>query len=169
MPLLYYPARMLSARGADVLRVDYDYRHTGPEARGGAFAADVAATWEAGLAARPYERVTLIGKSLGTLALGQLLATVPNPPPMRSLWLTPLFRDARLRAQAMAIRQPAFFAAGTADPHYDAEALAAVQEATGGEALVIEGANHSLEIEGDVGGSIRILERVMRAIEAFIR
>jgi pimeloyl-ACP methyl ester carboxylesterase len=120
------------------------------------------------MAERPYERVTLIGKSLGTLAMGHLLATVPDPPPMRSIWLTPLFRDGRLRAQAMAVRHPAFFAAGTADAHYDAQAMAAVQEATGGEALVVEGANHSLELEGDVIGSIHVLERVMRALEAFI-
>lgn len=168
MPLLYYPARMLTGQGADVLRVDYDYRRMDPGVREGAFAADVTAAWQAGLAERPYERVTLIGKSLGTLALGHLLATVPDPPPLRSIWLTPLFGDERLRRQALQVRHPAFFAAGTADAHHDAQALAAVQEATGGEALVIEGANHSLELEGDAIGSIHILERVMRAIQAFL-
>ena len=38
---------------------------------------------------------------------------------------------------------------GTADSHYDPAKLAEVQQATAGEVMVIENADHSLEIAGD--------------------
>jgi hypothetical protein len=56
---------------------------------------------------------------------------------------------------------------GTADPHYDETHLEEIQRATKGEVLVIEGGDHSLEIDGDVLKSLRAIERVMRAVGAF--
>ena len=131
-------------------------------------ALDASAAWQAALAQQPYQQVTLIGKSLGTLALGRLLTTMGDLPPTRSIWLTPLLRNEHLHAQMIQVRQPSLFVIGTADAHYDAALLVAVREATGGETVVIEGANHSLELEGDVIGSIRILEQIVQAIQAFV-
>jgi len=57
---------------------------------------------------------------------------------------------------------------GTADSHYDPVKLTEVQKATAGAAMVIENADHSLEIRGDIVQSIRALEGIMAEIEKFL-
>src|SRR5262245_25536830 len=84
LPLLYYPARQLTARGADVLRVEYTYNRRPDFAALSAadqaewLRADTTAACRVGLAQRAYRQITLVGKSLGTLAMGQLLTTEPD-------------------------------------------------------------------------------------------
>ena len=43
-----------------------------------------------------------------------------------------------------------------------------VVEATNGQSVLIEGADHSLEMAGDVVQSLRAMKRLMRAMEAFL-
>jgi hypothetical protein len=57
---------------------------------------------------------------------------------------------------------------GTADSHYDPGYLEEVVLASGGESIVIEGADHSLEIVGDTVGSIRAVEQVVRVMQRFL-
>ena len=174
MPVLYYPQRLLLEGGADVLLVEYDYREQAnlrmprdPE-RDRWFFDDVAAACGAGLGQRPYTRVTLIGKSLGTLAMGYLLTEDARLSRARCIWLTPLLRDDRLRAQMRQARGHSLFVIGTADSHYDPAYLEEVRLAPGGESVVIQGADHSLEIEGDTVGSIRAVEQTVRVMQRFL-
>jgi hypothetical protein len=43
-----------------------------------------------------------------------------------------------------------------------------VVQSTGGESLVLPGVDHGLEIPGDVPGSIRAMETIVRTIDRFI-
>lgn len=175
MPLLYYPTELLLGKGADVLQVEYTYRRrddfqsASDEEQTRWFVADVTAALRAALAQRAYTQVTLIGKSLGTLALGHLLSTEEMLREARGVWLTPLLRNERLRAQIKKWAGRSLFVIGTADAHYDANLLSEVEAATGGESLVVDGADHSVEIEGDILASLRALERVVRAVDEFVR
>ena len=56
-------------------------------------------------ASERYERVVLIGKSLGTLAMGHLLTMADPPPNVGAVWLTPLLSNERLRQQISAVRR----------------------------------------------------------------
>lgn len=173
LPLLAGPYALLQRAGADVLRVDYAYGRPEfralPDAeRSRWLAADVAAAWEAVKTRRPYRRLTLVGKSLGTLAMGHLLAADPALDDALCIWLTPLFRVAALRAVAKAHRGPALIVVGTADAHYDLALFGEVQQATGAETVVVPRANHSLEIPGDVPRSLDALEQVMAAIQRLL-
>jgi len=174
MPVLYYPRRLLLERGADTLLVEYDYRGRvgfrmprNPESDRWFFD-DVAAACAAGLGQRPYFGVTLVGKSLGTLAMGYLLTEDARLSRARCVWLTPLIRDDRLRAQMRRASGHSLFVIGTADSHYDPGYLEEVQLASGGESVVIQGADHSLEIEGDTVGSIRAVEQTVRVMQRFL-
>ena len=174
MPALYYPRRLLLERGADVLLVEYDYRGRvnfrmprDPE-RDRWFFEDVAAACAAGLGQRPYSGVTLVGKSLGTRAMGYLLTEDARLSPARCMWLTPLLRADRLRAQMRQASGHSLFVIGTADTHYDPAYLEEVRLVSGGESVVIRGADHSLEIEGDTVGSIRAVEQIVRAMQQFL-
>ncbi len=57
---------------------------------------------------------------------------------------------------------------GMADSHYDPAKLAEVQQATAGEVMVIENADHSLEITGDIVQSIQVLEGIIGEIQKFL-
>jgi len=63
---------------------------------------------------------------------------------------------------------PALFVIGTADRQYKPDLLAQVESATGGETLVIPGADHSLEIPGDVPASLQAMERIVLALQGFV-
>jgi hypothetical protein len=174
MPALYYPERLLAARGADVLRLEYAYDRRAdfralPEAeRDLWFFTDMEAACDTGLAQRAYGQITLVGKSIGTLAMGHLVTTDARLQQAQCIWLTPLLRNDQLRAQIKRGKQRALFVIGAADGHYDPRYLAEVERATNGQSVVVEKAGHSLEIPGDVVQSLRALEQIMQKMISFL-
>ena len=174
MPLFYYAENLLLERGWDVLRVEYAYnRHPAyqslpePERERWLFE-DATAAWRAGLGQRAYERVVLIGKSLGTLAMGHLLTATEPPPTVGAVWLTPLLSKEPLRQQIRGYGGPSLFVIGTADPHFDPVVLEEMQVATIGEAVVVRNADHGMDIPGDPIASVRAVERVVEALGRFL-
>src|SRR5512144_3131343 len=78
MPLLYYPARLLVERGADVLQVHADYTLPAFQSKERVeqvawLGQDAQAAVQVCMRQRPYERLILIGKSIGTLGLAYLV------------------------------------------------------------------------------------------------
>ena len=174
MPLFYYAQNLLLERGWDVLRVEYAY-NTHPEfqtlpemERNQWLLADTTAAWRAGLGQQTYDRVVLIGKSLGTLAMGHLLTMADPPPNVGAVWLTPLLAEERLRQQISQYGGPSLFVIGTADPHFDPVVLEKMQVATIGEAVVVRNADHGMDIPGDPIASVRAVERVVEALSQFL-
>jgi predicted alpha/beta-hydrolase family hydrolase len=174
MPLFYYAQHLLLDRGWDVLRVEYAYNNhpefqtlPAPE-RERWLLADSEAAWRAGLGQRTYQRVVLIGKSLGTRAMGHLLTMADPPPNVGAVWLTPLLGEERLRHQIRQYGGPSLFVIGTADPHFEPVALEQMQVATIGEAVVVRDADHGMDIPGDPIASVRAVERVVEALGRFL-
>ena len=174
MPLLYYPSQVLLALGMDVLWVEYnyirrpDYRALSDAEQKQWLFADVTAACQAALAQRSYQQVTLVGKSLGTVAMSHLLATDARFAQSRRVWLTPVLRNDEVLAQIRHSGPRALVAIGTADPFYDPAYLGDLQAAAKSKVVVVDGADHGLEIAGNVWQSLQILERVTRAIQAFV-
>jgi hypothetical protein len=175
MPVLYYPGQLLAELGADVLLVDTrynrvrEYEQATDEEQARWVEADASAALETALAQGRYRRVTLVGKSIGTLAVGHLLHAHPGLPNLSCVWLTPLLKSSELREHIQSVRHRALFVIGTADPQYSAARLEEVRTATGGEVLAIEGANHSLEIPGDIVKSVEIMRKVVNKLAGFIQ
>jgi hypothetical protein len=177
MPLLYYPAQLLLARGADVLKVETqyirrpEYRALSKEDQAAWVRADALAACQAALAQGTYERLTLVGKSLGTQAMGEVLAAgLDLPGQVDCVWLTPLLRFAefqRVFPQGPRERRD-LLVIGSADPHYDLPLLANALTVRNGESLVIPGADHSLELPGGVLPSLVELEKIMLKVEIFL-
>ena len=174
MPLFYYAENMLLERGWDVLRVEYAYnlrpqfQTASDQERERWLLADVTAAWHAGLEQGTYERILLIGKSLGTLAMGHLLTMTDPPPTVGAVWLTPMLAEDRLRQQIRRYGGPSLFVIGTVDPHFDPEVLNDMRAATNGEAVVVEGADHGMDVPGDPLASVRAVERVVEALHRFL-
>jgi hypothetical protein len=174
MPLLYYCALVMRNRGLDVLAVEYsyarraDFMQAAEEERARWFIADVTAAVNAALAQGDYQQVTLVGKSLGTLGMGYLVSTDERFNRVGAVWLTPLLTDERLYGQITRWGGRSLFVIGSADPHYDPHLLAEVQSVSSGEAIVVDGADHSLEIPGDALASLRALELIVRELDRFL-
>jgi pimeloyl-ACP methyl ester carboxylesterase len=172
MPLLYYPASLLLQRGADVLEVKTDYTTPAFQALPGderlrwAYA-DASAALQAGRAERAYRNIILIGKSIGTLALSQLIASGQAQGALL-IWLTPLLHQPALVEAAISHRGPALFIVGTADRTYDPSALDRIRSANGANVIFIEGGNHSLEVEGDIYTSLNSMGEILRGIQGFL-
>jgi predicted esterase len=172
MPLLYYPSRLFAHRAADVLQVnsDYtraDYQSASQSEQADWLRGDAQAALRAGKAQGNYKRLILVGKSIGTLALAYLVSTSPEEGTL-TIWLTPLLRQPSLVSAALLFKGPALYVAGTGDPIYASGPMQRIQQATGAETLIVEGADHSMEIPGDPFQSLQIMERVLRGIEAFL-
>ncbi len=172
MPDLHYAGRILQAAGADVLRVEYaypktDFRQRPQQEQADRLAADVHAACAAGLARRDYKKITLIGKSLGTLAIAHLLEE-PRFAAASCVWSTPVLASDWLRVQIRKHRPRSLFIIGTADDFYDPALLGELVDATKGKALVLPDVHHGLEIKGDIPGTLAALQRIVDAVRDFI-
>lgn len=93
MPLLYYTARWLIQRNSDVLNLhtEYsqpEYRSLSPAQRAEWISADATACVKAALGYREYQKLILIGKSIGTLSLATLVSQEIGAG-ATTVWLTP--------------------------------------------------------------------------------
>lgn len=174
MPLLYYQTGLfLWSLGADVLWVEYAYNRADFQSMPDSeqknwFNADVTASCKAGLEQRAYSKVTLSGKSLGTLALGHLLTLEPALSHAQAIWLTPLLKDEELRGEIRKARQRSLLLIGTKDAHYDAASLEELKTLPHVRTVVLGGADHSLEVEGNLPNSIRLMNQVIQEIQRFV-
>jgi predicted alpha/beta-hydrolase family hydrolase len=90
MPLLYYPARLMLNRGADVLQLQYEYSRKDDfasldgEGKRRWLMTDVSKACRAVLERRSYGKITLVGKSMGTRAMGHFLSCEVKPYGSRS-------------------------------------------------------------------------------------
>lgn len=172
MPPLHYAGRILLEQGADVLRIESTYYRTDfsrqPEKEQDEWLrTDVFAACDAGLAHRSYDKITLVGKSLGTLAMAHLLADRRFQNAV-CIWLTPLFTVEWLRTRIEQTHPRSLFVVGTADPFNNPAHLKHLEHSTNGLSLVIEDANHALEIPGDLSKSLVALQEIVQALQEFM-
>jgi len=169
---LHYAGRILRERGADLLRVEYlyyqtDYLSQSESGQNQRISEDVFAICNACLAFRPYNKITLVGKSLGTRAMGFLLGD-ERFQKANCVWSTPLLTNEWLRNRIEQIRPPSLFIFGTADDYYKPEILQHLVNVTKGRAVIIEGANHGLEIPESIPKSLEGLGQIVQALQKFL-
>ena len=171
MAPLHYAGRVMLEQGADVLRVDYAYNRTdftkqSENKQAEWISTDVFAACETGLSQRSYKKITLAGKSLGTIAMGHLLAD-ERFQKAACIWLTPILAVEWLRSRIEQFRPRSLFIIGTEDQFYKPDHLKHLEAVTNGRAVVIEGVDHSLEIPGDIQKSLRALNQMVEAFQEF--
>ena len=173
MPPMHYIRRVLLEQGADTLSVDYAYYQTNfmkqPESKQDEWiSADVFAACNVVLGQQPYEKITLVGKSLGTIAMGHLLSD-RRFQQADCIWLTPLLTVDWLRARIEQIHPRSLFIIGTADQFYRPAILKQLENVTKGRVVILEDVNHALEIPGDIQKSVSALNQMIQAVQEFIQ
>lgn len=175
MPLLYYAAQILLEAGTDVVQVKYDYtqNRSGGSAstlkeRFGDLQTDVTQIARVALVQRDYKRLTVIGKSLGTLAIPHLLQADLPLRPQTCVYLTPILNELVPILDLLQICPRNLFVIGTSDRYYDPGLIKQLISPQGENFMIIEGVNHSLEYPGDTIHSLEVLDKVVRRMQNFL-
>jgi hypothetical protein len=169
-PVLYLLAKELQGSGWDTLGLTYGFQaamafpwmdHTGETlAECGAALGEV-------LGRRVYRRVGIAGKSLGTILLVQLCLQGVVPDSAGVALLTPPLGNPVFDAAFVETRQAAYIAIGTRDSFYDPEALHALAAKRPAYVRVLEGADHGLDVPGDLAATLSAVGQVVEDSAAF--
>ena len=170
-PLLYYPCEMLQAAGWDTLALSYGFQtavqELGDEGLPGLISECTAALHTA-LSARPYPRLTLLGKSLGAGLVAYLCGAEAVLADARAACLTPALGTPLFDPLLARTSQPVLLAMGTADRFYDPQALERLKAARPFELVLVEGADHSMDVPGDLAASLQAVRQVVTAVLDFL-
>ncbi|WP_432492816.1 alpha/beta fold hydrolase [Kineococcus gypseus] len=145
-PLLHYTRLLLRTRGWTVRTVRWPIPPT-PEQL-----LDLAPDLLDAMHARTH---LVVAKSLSTRLLP--LAVQRDLP---GIWLTPLLREPAVRDAAERASAPTLLIGGTADPYWDPDTA----RRSGQQVVEVTGADHSMEIAGDLDASLRVLQTVLTAV-----
>jgi predicted alpha/beta-hydrolase family hydrolase len=172
MPLLYYATEILLGYEYDVLQLntDYtrrDYQFSSREERASWILTDSQAAVHCGLAQREYTSLILIGKSIGTMAMAGII-NINVDLTIATIWLTPLLNQPYLVNAALCFKGPALFIGGTGDQTYLLDVLNRIEEKNNARILIVDGADHSLEIKDDIPRSLNILDKSLHTIIQFL-
>ncbi len=160
-PLLWFAREAALAGGWNVLAVSDSFNGTDDPLRWVEERAEAAIQHVDG--ANPP---LLIAKSLTSLA-APLAARLG----LSAVWLTPLINASGTSMSQLvtdglaAASAPCLLVGGSVDPSWDAVIARSVPRA---EVLEISGADHLLQVPGDVAGSLDALDRVVSAVASFI-
>ncbi|GAB3436765.1 alpha/beta hydrolase [Flindersiella endophytica] len=158
LPLLHYTGRVLNELGWTIHEVWWDVRTMSDSDDRQSWVCDQAVR---AIEAEPQaERVLLVGKSLGSLAL-RLAAERQLP----GVWLTPLLTEPTVRQALQAIEAPTLLVGGTGDRVWDSD----FAQACGHTVHEVPGADHAMEVSAGIGDSARVHADVADAVDAFAR
>ena len=172
--LLHYPMQMLLDQGADVLQVNYAFTNKpgfwqgGDETRAIWFGADATVAMRAVLEQGAYKQFTLIGKSLGTLAVSQVMTIMKELADARVILFTPLLKNPRLVQQIIGFKGKTLLVVGTEDTLHASDTLKVIQTSREVEVIEVKDGNHALDIPGEVIHSLDRLMMVMQGVDRFL-
>jgi hypothetical protein len=173
-PLLYYTTYILLEHSFDVLQLRADYNAAEFQSRSNSeqlrwLAEDATALLNAGLAQRNYSRLILVGKSIGTLTLGALLGNSDAFLDAHTIWFTPLTQYTVVVHGMARAHKKSLYVAGSGDRSFDTGPLRSAPFYASHQNLVIEGADHALQIPGDLPRSLDVMKQIVTEVETFIK
>jgi dienelactone hydrolase len=171
-PLLYYPCELLRDQGWDTLALSYGFQTAGrePFEEGlDVLLSECKSAAQAAFGARDYPRLGLVGKSLGAAVVAQLCANEPEFSAARAGYLTPALGTPFFDPLFLETKQPSYVAVGTADRFYSPEALESLRGKKPFELALVEGADHSMNVPGDLTASTESVREVVEGLLAFLQ
>jgi hypothetical protein len=175
MPLLYYATQVMLEAGADVVQVKYDYTRSRSDSsastlkeRFGDLQTDVTQIARVALMQRDYKHLTVIGKSLGTLAIPHFLQADLSLQPQTCVYLTPILNELVPIHDLIQTCPRNLFVIGTSDRYFDPELINQLISPNADNFMIIDGVNHSLEYPQDTFRSLEVLDEVVRRMQNFL-
>ncbi|WP_050615092.1 hypothetical protein [Bacillus testis] len=171
-PLFHYCTLLYLQKNIDVLQINYDY-HERVEVHSSnelftAMDCDIQAVLEKVLEERSYSQFDLIGKSIGTIALAQVLSN-PLFAQARCIWLTPLLKRREVFEAIKECSQLGYLVIGEKDPNFHSRRFKALSANSQLMTRYIPNADSSLENPNDFFKSLDHLKQTMFDIHQFIK
>lgn len=170
-PLFHYSTGVFLNKGFDVLHVNYDY--TSEESNSMSLdehitqiTEDVKAVMDRVLESHSYENHTLIGKSIGTIALSSIVDR-EELSKAKVVWLTPLLQLDTVFNKMIESLSAGLCIIGDKDPCYISERYEQLYTKENILCLLIPGTEHSLNYADNPIESIDVLKRVITEINKF--
>ena len=174
-PLLFYIKEILFHNTFDILSVDYSYCSKSEflaadePTQAAWFQQDVSSVYEEVLRHPQYQQLTLVGKSMGTAAMYNLLRSGLKHENTCFIWLTPGILHSEIARTIRDLDKPSLILVGTADPYYDEKDYQEIELNSKTTTERFENAGHLLEIAQDVCLSIANVKRCAATVDRFIK
>jgi hypothetical protein len=163
-PVMHYVAKVGMQLGYDALAVQYGFQVSGADLTPDKLplvSQDVSGAVTQALQ-RPYKRVVIVGKSMGTPLAVEVAKTLSQQ--VSLILLTPVGGAMQglggLRTLAVI---------GTSDAAYSAEEVQSFESVSTVTWRVFDNLNHALELADDWRGSVQVLEEIIAACDTFLR
>ena len=174
LPLLYFTRRILLGMGADVLAVDFSYSmertyaKLSDKKRQEWFLADVRAAYAQALRRKTYKRCTAVGKSLGTLAVADLIMESMIKDSAQLVWLSPLLGAESIRSTLAETTNPSLVVLGTHDESFSEANVRLIRKNSKLDLMVVERGDENIEVEGDVARSAELVVAYINRLKTFL-
>ncbi|OGO17876.1 MAG: hypothetical protein A2Z14_14060 [Chloroflexi bacterium RBG_16_48_8] len=169
--LLYYPSELLLEAGWDTLALTYGFQSAAIEFSHEAMPGilqECQGAMQLVLSERDYPSIGLVGKSLGSFVIAQLCSCEEGLENARCVYLTPPIGTSFFDMFFLQTTQPAHLAIGTKDRFYNSQALAELQAKRAFCLTLIQGADHSMNVAGDLAASIDAVRTVAQNAVDFL-
>lgn len=175
MPLLFYTVEALIESGFDVITMDHNYADDESfldktmEQRGEHLKTDVDLFYDE-IKQQGFDKINLlVGKSLGTRSIGHLMTEHPELSGVKIILLTPILNDSRLIEAISKNTDDTLIVIGDNDPFFDREVLESLKDSGKIKCYILNGADHGLQLEGDIQKTLVALQGVVQEILVMLR
>ncbi|WP_404293306.1 alpha/beta hydrolase [Cytobacillus kochii] len=171
-PLFYYATMMMIEQGIDVVHIHYQYEANllkthRVEDISSLMMADIHLVITDLSQKHIYQKTILLGKSLGTIPITLHLAKEEFFREAQIILLTPLLKFPSIAKATVLIKQEVLLVMGNQDPYFHHETIEKMKERSI-QIEIIDGANHSLDIDYHTEHSLQTLKTVMAELKRFI-
>lgn len=173
-PLFHYATGLFLNHHVDVLQIHYQFAKNEkykklPYAEQEQWMYDdVRAVTDEVLKNTNYEQFFILGKSIGTISMAKAWSEKSFVQNACGIWLTPLVKIDEVYKAMLNSHRPSLCVLGDKDHHFNVERVSSLKNNPLVRTFVVPGADHSLEIGGEIFASIEALKEVMKQVEDFL-
>jgi hypothetical protein len=166
-PLLHFTTGLFYSKGFDVLHINYTFsRQEMTVLNGVDFAGDVQLAIDEAIKNKEYSNYYIVAKSIGTIALSHLLNNSMFKD-AKVVWLTPLLQKVDVFNAMVNSDQKGLCIIGDKDTCFIVDRFKTLKNNDNLLLKVVDGGNHSLELDEEPIKSIEILKNVIPEINEF--
>lgn len=167
-PLLHFTTGLFYTKGFDVLHINYTFSRQEMSALSEEdFTRNVELTINNAIENKTYSNYYLVAKSLGTIALSYLLNNRLLKE-AKLVWLTPLLQREDVFKSIVSSENKGLCIIGDKDPYFIVDRFEELKNNQNLILKLVDGGNHSLELDGEPIDSIEILKNVIADINGFL-
>lgn len=166
-PLLHFTTGLFYNKGFDILHINYSFsRQEMAVLNDREFGNDIRRVIENTIKDKTYRHIYIVAKSIGTKALSYFL-DYPFLKDAKLVWLTPILQNDYVFSAMLNSSNSGLCIVGEKDNCYVVERFEKLKRNKNLNLKVVEGGNHSLELDEDPIKSIEILKKVIDTINEF--